>query len=141
MSKKTAFFAILLLVLLPIQSVFALDGIQRAELKNPRLVNSFGEAISQNINTNQQIQISSDVTNKQDKPQIFVYIVQILDKNKVSQKLTWISASLNPQQTLSPAISWATQKPGTYTAEIYVWDSIKDASALTPSLELKITVS
>lgn len=140
MSKKAAFFAILL-VLLPAQSIFALDGIQRAELKNPRLVNSFGEAISQNINTNQQIQISSDVTNKQDKPQIFVYIVQILDKNKVSQKLVWISASLNPQQTLSPAISWATQKPGTYTAEIYVWDSIKDASALTPSLELKITVS
>lgn len=141
MSKKAAFFAILLLALLPFQSVFALDGVQRAELKNPRLVNSFNEAISQNINTNQQVQISSDVTNKQDKPQIFVYIVQILDKNKVSQKLTWFSASLNPQQTVSPAISWSTQKPGTYTAEIYVWDSIKDASALTPSLEIKITVS
>jgi hypothetical protein len=140
-SKKAAFFAILLLALLPFQSVFALDGVQRAELKNPRLVNSFNEAIPQNINTNQQVQISSDVTNKQDKPQIFVYIVQILDKNKVAQKLTWFSASLNPQQTVSPAISWSTQKPGTYIAEIYVWDSIKDASALTPSLELKITVS
>lgn len=141
MSKKAAFFAILFLALLPFQSVFALDGVQRAELKNPRLVNSFNEAIPQNINTNQQVQISSDVTNKQDKPQIFVYIVQILDKNKVAQKLTWFSASLNPQQTVSPAISWSTQKPGTYTAEIYVWDSIKDASALAPSLEIKITVS
>jgi hypothetical protein len=125
----------------PVQSIFALDGTQRAELKNPRLVNSFGEPISQNINTNQQIQVSADVTNKQGTPQTFVYIVQILDQNKVPLKLTWISASLNPQQTLSPAISWSTQNPGAYTAEIYVWDSIKDASALTPSVEIKITVS
>jgi hypothetical protein len=138
---KAAVFAIVVLVLLPVHGAFALDGTQRAELKNARLVNSFGEAISQNINTHQQVQVSADVTNKQDKPQIFVYIVQILNQNKVSQKITWISASLNPQQTLSPAISWSTERPGTYTAEIYVWDSIKDASALTPSLELKITVS
>ena len=141
MIKKAAVFAMVLLVLLPFQGVLAFDGTQRAELKNARLVNSFGEPMSQNINTNQQIQVSADVTNKQDKPQIFVYIVQIVNQNKVSQKLTWISASLNPQQTLSPAISWSTQKPGTYTAEIYVWDSIKDAAALTPSTELKITVS
>lgn len=141
MLKKAAVFAMILLVFLPAYDVFALDGTQRAELKNARLVNSFGEALSQNINTNQQVQISADVTNKQDKPQVFVYIVQILNSNKVSQKITWISASLNPQQTLSPAISWSTERPGTYTAEIYVWDSIKDAAALTPSLEFKITVS
>ncbi len=141
MLKKAAVFAIALLVLLPFHGVFALDGTQRAELKNARLVNSFGEAIAQNINTGQQIQVSADVTNKQDEPQTFVYIVQIVNQNKVSQKLTWISASLNPQQTLSPAISWSTEKPGTYTAEIYVWDSIKDAAALTPPIELKITVS
>jgi hypothetical protein len=139
--KQAAFFAIFFLALLPLHGVFALDGTQRAELKNPRLVNSFGEQISQNINTNQQIQVSADVTNKQGTPQSFVYIVQILNQNKVSLKLTWISASLNPQQTLSPAISWATENPGTYTAEIYVWDSIKDASALTPPIEIKITVS
>ncbi|MFY9300860.1 MAG: hypothetical protein WAO91_06700 [Candidatus Nitrosotenuis sp.] len=138
---KAVVFAIVLLVLLPFEAVFALDGTQRADLKNARLVNSFGEAISQNINTNQQIQVSADVTNKQDKSQTFVYIVQIVDQNKISQKLTWISASLNPQQTLSPAISWSTQRPGTYTAEIYVWDSIKDASALTTPLEIKMTVS
>jgi hypothetical protein len=138
---KAVVFAIVLLTLLPLQAVFALDGTQRAELKNARLVNSFGEATSQNINTNQQVQVSADITNKQDKSQTFVYIVQIVDQNKISQKLTWISASLNPQQTLSPAISWSTQRPGTYTAEIYVWDSIKDASPLTPPLELKITVS
>ncbi len=141
MRGKIAFFVISLLIFVPLQQVFALDGTQRAEIKNPRLVNSFGEPVAQNINTNQQVQVSADVTNKQGKPQNFVYIVQILDGNKVTKKLSWFAASLNPQQTLSPAISWSTDLPGTYTAEIYVWDSIRDASALSPPIELKIIVS
>ncbi|HET8719659.1 MAG TPA: hypothetical protein VFM64_01535 [Candidatus Nitrosotenuis sp.] len=128
------------LVFIPLHS-FALNGTQRADLSNPRLVNAFGEALSQNINTNQQIQVTADVNNKQSSPQNFVYLVQILNKDGVVLKLTWISATLNPQQTLSPAISWSTATPGTYTAEIYVWNSITDASALTASSQLKIIVS
>ena len=129
------------LVFCSIDSVFALDGIQRAEIQNPRLLNSFGEALSQNINTNSQVQISSDILNKQQNIQTFVYIVQITDDSGVLQKITWISASLNPNQKLAPAISWIPTKPGTYTAQIYVWDSIKDANALAVKTELKIIVS
>lgn len=140
MLKAYAFLAVFLLILVPL-SVFALDGVQRAEIKNPRLVNSFGEPVSQNINTNQQVQVHAEITNRQDIQQDFVYIVQILNEDKVTLKLTWFIARLNPQQTLSPAISWSTDEPGTYTAKIYVWDSIKDASALTSSTELKIIVS
>ncbi len=131
----------MVMLFVPFGSAFALDGVQRAELKNARLVNTFGEPLSQNINTNQQIQVSADITNKQNTPQIFVYIVVIQDSNSITQKLTWISGSLNPQQTFSPAISWLPNTPGTYTAHIYVWDSIPNASALTRSLELKFIVS
>lgn len=141
MLKTIAFFVIFLLIFLPFENVFALDGTERIELRDPRLVNAFGEAVSQNINTHQQVQVQTDVTNKQNTPQNFVYIVQILNEDKVVLKLTWISASLNPHQTLSPAISWVTDNPGTYTAEIYVWDSVKDAYALTPPIEITIIVS
>lgn len=120
---------------------FAIDGVQRVELKNARLVNAFGEASAQNINTNQQVQISADVTNRQDKNQDFVYIVQILDQNNVPIQLTWIKASFKSQQTFSPALSWVTDKPGTYTAQIFFWDSIQNADALATNLEIKITVS
>ncbi len=141
MPKTVAFFVIFLLILLPFQNVFALEGTERIELRNPRLVNAFGESVSQNINTHQQVQVQTDVTNKQNVPQNFAYIVQILNEDKVTLKLTWFAATLNPHQTLSPAISWVTDNPGTYTAEIYVWDSIKEAYALTPPIELKIIVS
>ncbi|MEW6043787.1 MAG: hypothetical protein AB1608_05945 [Thermoproteota archaeon] len=141
MLSKVGLFLVLLVISMPVYEALAQIGTQRAEIKNPRLVNTFGEPISQNINVNQQIQVSADVTNKQASTQNFVYIVQILDSNQVTRKLSWFSASLNPQQTLSPAISWSTDTPGTYTAEIYVWDSIKDASALSPTTQIKITVS
>ncbi|MEM2160243.1 MAG: hypothetical protein QXN55_04740 [Candidatus Nitrosotenuis sp.] len=140
MHRFAAVFAIIVLVFAS-HDAFALDGVQRAEVKNPRLLNSFGEALSENINTYQQVQISADVENKQATPQTFVYIVQIVADNGVIQKLTWISASLNPQQSLSPAISWTPTNPGTYTAQIYVWDSIKDANALAQQTQIKIIVS
>jgi len=139
--RLAAVFAICVLVFASADAAFALDGTQRAEIKNPRLLNSFGEALSQNVNTHQQIQISADVVNKQSTPQTFVYIVQIVDGAGINYKLTWISASLNSQQSLSPAISWNPTKPGSYTAQIYVWDSIKDANALAQKTELKILVS
>ena len=141
MLKLVTFFVVCLLVFLPLENVFALEGTQRAELSNPRLVNAFGESLSHNINTNQQVQIYADVINKQSTPQNFVYLVQIKNEDGIVFSLTWISATLNPQQVLSPAISWSTNNPGTYTAEIYVWDSITNASALTSSIELKIIVS
>lgn len=139
--EKILIFGICILVLISAPHAFAQDGIQRAELKNARLVNSFGEKASENINTNQQVQISADITNKQDKNQMYVYIVQILDENNIPVKLTWISASFKSQQTFSPALSWVTDKPGTYIAQIFLWDSIKDADALAEKLELKIIVS
>lgn len=142
MLKIAILFAVLILSFASVESAFAFDGTQRAEIKNPRLVNSFGEAIVQNVNTSQQVQITADVINQQSTPQTFVYIVQIVDGSGVTMKLTWIAQIvLNPHQSFSPAISWTPTNPGTYTAEIYVWDSIKDANALAPQANLAILVS
>lgn len=139
--RVAAIFAVCVLFSASLSGAFALEGTQRAEIKNPRLANSFGETVSQNVNTNQQVQISADVVNKQAASQAFVYIVQIEGSNGIAYKLTWISASLNSGQTLSPAISWTPNRPGSYVANMYVWDSIKDANALAVPISYKITVS
>lgn len=141
MLKKVVFFAALLLILSPMNLVFAATGVERADLRNARLVNSFGDTLSQNINTYQQVQISADITNKQVAATSFVYIVEVMDRNSITQKLTWISGNINPQQTFSPAISWFADMPGSYTARIYVWDSIPNADALSRPLEIKFIVS
>ena len=141
MLLKSLIFGILILALISTPHAFALEGTNRAELKNARLVNAFGEASPQNINTNQQVQVSADITNKQDKNQNYVYIIQIMDQNNVPVKLTWISASFKSQQTFSPALSWSTDRPGTYTVQIFLWDGIQKADALAAHLEFRIIVS
>jgi hypothetical protein len=68
-------FSILLAFIIFINPAFAIEPLDRVDITNPRLVNSFGSQISNQINVNQQIQITADVKNNQDKTQTFVYII------------------------------------------------------------------
>ncbi len=88
----------------------------------------------------EQIEITSDVTNSQDIIQNFAYIVQLKNDEGVSISLAWITGALSPHQRLSPALSWTPDKAGTYTAEIFVWESINNPDALSPPLHLDIEV-
>ncbi|WP_048109634.1 hypothetical protein [Nitrosarchaeum koreense] len=140
-------FSILLMFTIFINPAFAIEPLDRVDITNPRLVNSFGSQISNQINVNQQIQITADVKNNQDKTQTFVYIVQVKNQNGVIITIGWISGLLNPGQTFSPALSWAPKISGEYTAEIYVWDVSEEGStkswqrldALAEQVSLKIT--
>jgi hypothetical protein len=140
-------FSILLMFTIFINPAFAIEPLDRVNIANPRLVNSFGSQISNQINVNQQIQITADVKNNQDKTQTFVYIVQVKNQNGVIITIGWISGLLNPGQTFSPALSWAPKISGEYTAEIYVWDVSEEGStkswqrldALAEQVSLKIT--
>jgi len=140
-------FSILLAFIIFINPAFAIEPLDRVDITNPRLVNSFGSQISNQINVNQQIQITADVKNNQDKTQTFVYIVQVKNQNGVIITIGWISGLLNPGQTFSPALSWAPKISGEYTAEIYVWDVSEEGStkswqrldALAEQVSLKIT--
>ena len=140
-------FSILLTFTMFVNPAFAIEPLDRVDITNPRLVNSFGSKISEQINVNQQIQITADVKNNQDKTQTFVYIVQVKNENGVIITIGWISGLLNPGHTFSPALSWAPKTSGEYTAEIYVWDVSEEGStkswqrldALSDEVYLKIT--
>jgi hypothetical protein len=147
MKQIVHIFAVMLIFTVLINPVFAMKDLDRVEVTNPRLVNAFGSKISEQINVNQQVQISADVKNNQEKSQKFVYIVQIKNQNGVIVSLGWISGSLNPGQTFSPALSWAPKISDVYTAEIFVWDVSEQGSnkswqrldALSEHTTLKIT--
>lgn len=90
--------------------------------------------------TGKQIQIAADLRNGQDIEQDFAYIVQIQDKDGITVSLSWITGTLLPAQSLSPAVSWIPQETGTYDATIFVWESVTNPSALSPTLSLRIEV-
>ena len=92
------------------------------------------------VNVNQQIQVVSDVTNQENKDQPFAYLVQIQDSNGITVSLSWITGSMTPKQTLNLGQSWLPNTPGTYTAQIFVWQSITNPNALSPPLSLQIPV-
>ncbi|MFN3655559.1 MAG: hypothetical protein ACK4TO_09620 [Candidatus Nitrosotenuis sp.] len=92
------------------------------------------------VEVGKQIQIAADLTNNQDIEQDFAYIVQIQNEEGVTVSLAWLTGRLTPAQSFSPAISWTPQQAGTFEATIFVWESIDNPLALSPTLSLKINV-
>jgi hypothetical protein len=95
---------------------------------------------TKSVEVGKQIQIAADIENNQDIEQNFAYIVQIQDENGVTVSLAWLTGQLQPAQSFSPAISWIPGEAGTYEATIFVWESIDNPSALSPTLSLQINV-
>lgn len=140
-SKFLGFCSILLVLTIGMTPAFGLTELERITISNPRLENAFGVEISDNINVNQQIQISADITNNQGKSQSFVYIVQVKDKWGLVVSLGWISGPLAPQQQLSPSLSWTPENEGEFTAEMFVWEGLINHKALSEYTKLQINVS
>jgi hypothetical protein len=87
-----------------------------------------------------QVQITTDVTNGQDRTQPFAYIVQIQNDDGVVDSLSWITGTLDAGQSLNPSQSWIPTTPGNYTAQIFVWTSVNNPDALSSPLTMKIIV-
>ncbi|CAD6513730.1 conserved exported hypothetical protein [metagenome] len=113
--------------------------LERAPAANLRVVDAFGNSLSA-VNVDQQVQITADLANGQDKKQVFAYLVQIQDGNGVTVSLAWITGALSAGQSFSPALSWIPTEAGTYTATAFVWESVDNPTALSPPVSTTITV-
>jgi len=98
-----------------------------------------GEELSY-VLVNQQVLITADVVNALDHQLAFAYIVQIQDETGTVLSLAWLTGSLSPNQSLSPALSWTPEYPGTYHATIFIWEGINNPTALSHPLDLEIDV-
>ncbi|BDQ31098.1 hypothetical protein NZNM25_01030 [Nitrosopumilus zosterae] len=132
---------VMIMFLVTFSSAFALNELERATMNDPRLENAFGQPVDDNVNVNQQIQISADITNNQEKSQNFVYLVQIKNENDFVVSLGWISGQLTPNQKLNPSLSWTPNDSGEFVAEIFVWEGLVNHSALANYSEINIFVS
>ncbi len=142
LGKLVGVLGILLILSISYTQVFALIELQRVTINDPRLENTSGTSIVDNINVNQSIQVSVDVTNIQEESQNFVYIVQIKNNAGFVVSLTTIAGvELNPHQKFSLSLPWTPNESGKYTAEIFIWESLINHSALVEYTTLQINVS
>jgi len=93
------------------------------------------------IPVDQQIRLKADLENHQNKTQPFAYLVQIKDSKNKAESLSWLSGNLTANQKQSPEVTWIPQRAGTYTATVYVWESIGNPTALSPPVELEFSVN
>jgi hypothetical protein len=114
--------------------------LERAPAANLRTVDAFGNSLN-TVTVDQQVQISADLSNGQDRIQKFAYLVQIQNGDGVTVSLAWITGSLTEGQQFSPALSWIPEESGSYTATAFVWESVDNPTALSPPVSTTITVS
>ena len=88
----------------------------------------------------EQIMIVTDISNGQDVQQNFAYITQVTNDENVVISLSWLTGSLSPRQSFSPAQSWIPTESGSYTIQIFVWESITNPEALSPPLSMSVNV-
>ena len=113
--------------------------LERVPTTNLRMTDSFGSNIGQ-LNPDQQVQFTADISNRNVSNQPFVYFAQIQDSSGAVESLSWITGSLTKGQSFSPSVSWISQQPGEYIVTIFVWTSLDNPVALSPPLELAIKV-
>jgi len=92
------------------------------------------------IQVDNQVMIVADLSNGQDRDQKFAYIVQIHNENDIVVSLSWLTGNLSPYQTFSPAQSWIPTQAGTYTVQIFVWESVDSPTPLSRPLLLTVNV-
>ena len=114
--------------------------LERAPASNARVVDAFGNSLT-SVSVDQQVQIAADLANGQDRDQKFAYLVQIQDESGVTVSLAWITGTLTAGQSFSPALSWIPDTSGTYTATVFVWESVDNPTALSPTVTTTINVS
>ena len=101
------------------------------------------ELVSQSedmLSVDEQVMVVADLSNGQDRNQNFAYIVQIRDENDSVISLSWLTGSLTLGQKFSPALSWTPIATGSYTIEIFVWESLANPDALSAPLLLTVEV-
>ena len=142
LSKGIGLLGILLVLSIGLTPAFGLTELERVTINDPRLENAFGSSLGNLINVDQQVQISVDVTNHQERSQNFIYLVQIKNETGVVVSLGWISGQLTPDQKFSPSLSWIPKESGEFTAEIFVWEGFPvNHKALSEYTILQINVS
>jgi hypothetical protein len=117
----------------------AFPPLERAPAANARVVDAFGSSVAE-VSVGQQVQIAADVSNGQSAEQAFAYLVQVQDGDGVTVSLAWITGSLTAGQSMSPALSWTPSDSGSYTATVFVWESVDNPTALSPTTSVSIDV-
>ncbi len=114
--------------------------LERAPINSLRAVDTFDNSIGA-ASVGQQVVITADLSNGQDRDQDFIFLIQVQDENGVTVSLNWVLGTLAAGQSFSPGASWTPTEAGTYDVTAFVWESIDNPTALSPTATIALTVN
>ncbi|MBI2126631.1 MAG: hypothetical protein HYU02_04880, partial [Thaumarchaeota archaeon] len=104
----------------------------------PATVDANGNLLT-TIRAGDLVAVRAKITNNDTVSHTLTYFVQVKDANGVVVNLAFIQdITLGVGTSTSPALIWIPSRAGTYTVEVFVWESIANPIALSPAQ--KITV-
>jgi hypothetical protein len=113
---------------------------QKVTLSSVKFVDHTGASVSR-PSEGSQVLIQSDVKNNLEADQQFVYIVQVKDSSGVTVMISWMSGTLPAGKQYAVAQSWLAEDEGSYSVDVFVWQSISNPVVLAPTSKTTITVS
>ncbi|MGH9934209.1 MAG: hypothetical protein ACRD3Z_03730 [Nitrososphaerales archaeon] len=94
----------------------------------------------QEVTVGQAVMIEAGVTSNFETTEEVTYISQVKNADGITVALSWITSTLASGQELELAVSWTPEESGEYTAEIFVWKSVKDPQPYAEIKRSKISV-
>lgn len=117
----------------------SIPSIERIQNSAITFSDGFGNTIK-SFTKNSQLQIVGTISNTHDIKQQFVYFFQVKNDKNIIESLSWIQGEISSQQTLDVSQSWVPNESGTYEIETFVWNSINELTALSPTMSTLINV-
>lgn len=109
-------------IIIPIHSVVAEPTLEMSEAPH-----------KYTIQAGKLIKVKSEVANNTPSTLTFAYIVQIKDSDNVTVQLSWMDGiKVAPKEKIEAMQSWVPEKPGEYTVDIFVWQSVANPDPMSP---------
>lgn len=98
-----------------------------------KLVDQSGKPMKE-VLTGQQVLVQADVRNNLNEKQPFAYIVLIKAADGITISISWLSGTLPPSESLSAAQSWVPEATGSFTVQVFLWESIVSATPISSKI-------
>ena len=113
---------------------------QPIDISNLLIVDENNKPISE-IKVGQMVLIQSVINSNIDTKQKFTSIFHVKDSDGATVMLFWMSSQIPARESLDVAISWIPEMKGSYTLQIFLWESLKNPVPVGDFSESTITVS
>ena len=113
--------------------------LERVAVSNLGVVDALGSAVD-SVSVGQQVNIAADLASAQSRSQDYAYLLQIQNMDGVTVHLSWAASSLAGFGGANVSQSWTPDETGSYTATVFVWESLTNPTALSPQNSIDITV-